>query len=556
MSVKPSLSSPSGSSAPTAAHAPVPETAKDTLISIIIAFALAFVFRGFVIEAFVIPTGSMAPTLMGAHMKFRSSESGYEWAVDPWQPGPPQDPSQYPSPQRDVHVNDPMSGEAIRAAQVPLHAGDRILVLKYLYTVAEPQRWDVIVFKNPTEPSINYIKRLIGLPGEEIALVDGDVFVRSAAKAAADASAGNGSLAWAQPGWTIARKPRLSQRSVWQPVYDATFAPLNSQWERTPFTPSDPAGWKVVGQSYQHDKADHTELKFDQSKLRFAEPIRENWTLDDRYPYNQKRQEAARFPDADLRLRAGIEPKAEGLKVEVRLEARRHEFVATISGTTVSLGMRHLVGPAGLRAALKPLATSTIAPLKPGRVYNVEFCHVDQSMQVWIDGTLVAHGEYDWSPAERVEYATGNPLTELITQQNGVFMNVLANNREYQKPEIKWVFEGAPLNMYRSAVDRDLYYQPATYPRLGGPALATSPTRPLVLKADEFFACGDNSPASLDGRLWDTVDPWIAQEFHPPIGIVPRDLLLGRAFFVYWPSLRYNAPMVPVPDFGRMRFIW
>ena len=67
--------------APSAPSAPQqqPETIKDTLISIMIAFTMAFVFRGFVVEAFVIPTGSMAPTLMGAHMQLRGPETGYQW---------------------------------------------------------------------------------------------------------------------------------------------------------------------------------------------------------------------------------------------------------------------------------------------------------------------------------------------------------------------------------------------------------------------------------------------------------------------------------------------
>ena len=45
------------------------ETIKETFESIIIAFILAFVFRAYVVEAFVIPTGSMAPTLLGAHYR-------------------------------------------------------------------------------------------------------------------------------------------------------------------------------------------------------------------------------------------------------------------------------------------------------------------------------------------------------------------------------------------------------------------------------------------------------------------------------------------------------
>ncbi len=43
------------------------EGVKETIESIVVALILAFVFRAFVIEAFVIPTGSMAPTLYGAH---------------------------------------------------------------------------------------------------------------------------------------------------------------------------------------------------------------------------------------------------------------------------------------------------------------------------------------------------------------------------------------------------------------------------------------------------------------------------------------------------------
>ena len=82
---------------------------KETIISVIIAFALAFVFRGFVIEAFLIPTGSMAPTLRGAHMQFKSPVSGYEWAVTPWQYT--DDGRQNPTPvQQKVIVHDPMTG--------------------------------------------------------------------------------------------------------------------------------------------------------------------------------------------------------------------------------------------------------------------------------------------------------------------------------------------------------------------------------------------------------------------------------------------------------------
>src|SRR3954462_10430626 len=52
---------------------------KETIESILIAFIHDFIFRAFIVEAFVIPTGSMAPTLMGAHMRFRCEDCGYRF---------------------------------------------------------------------------------------------------------------------------------------------------------------------------------------------------------------------------------------------------------------------------------------------------------------------------------------------------------------------------------------------------------------------------------------------------------------------------------------------
>jgi len=54
---------------------------KETLVSIIIAFILAFVFRAFVIEAFIIPTGSMAPTLLGFHKQVQCPSCRHEFAL-------------------------------------------------------------------------------------------------------------------------------------------------------------------------------------------------------------------------------------------------------------------------------------------------------------------------------------------------------------------------------------------------------------------------------------------------------------------------------------------
>ena len=49
----------------------------DTIEAIIIALILALTFRAFIVEAFVIPTGSMAPTLLGAHINVICPKCGY-----------------------------------------------------------------------------------------------------------------------------------------------------------------------------------------------------------------------------------------------------------------------------------------------------------------------------------------------------------------------------------------------------------------------------------------------------------------------------------------------
>ena len=55
--------------------------------------------------------------------------------------------------------------------------GEYLLTDKVTYRFNEPQRGDVIVFKAPTNEGEEFIKRIIGLPGESIKIVDGQVFI-------------------------------------------------------------------------------------------------------------------------------------------------------------------------------------------------------------------------------------------------------------------------------------------------------------------------------------------------------------------------------------------
>jgi len=175
---------------------------------LIVAFVLAFVFRAFIMEAFRIPTGSMADTLKGAHFRLRCPQCGYKYDYGFI--------GRYFGFQREDYIPTnrtlrlypsrcPSCGHYQPTGGVmPVANGDRILVLKCIYQFVEPKRWDVVVFKNPDKPQINYIKRLVGRPGETIEIIDGDVYI-------------NGQ---------VSRKPRKVQEELWMPVYNNDYQPV------------------------------------------------------------------------------------------------------------------------------------------------------------------------------------------------------------------------------------------------------------------------------------------------------------------------------------------
>ncbi len=520
---------------------------KETLTSITIAFALAFVFRGFVVEAFLIPTGSMAPTLMGQHIRLASPASGYEWPVGPAL-GPQADNSD---------LQDPMTGYPMRISRQDRSAsGDRIFVLKYLYSIYDPARFDVVVFKNPRDPDVNYIKRLVGLPGEQIALIDGDVFFRKP-----QSSDPEGVGSWALPGWQCARKPERAQRAMWQPLFDSRYAPLTDSLNGARFFVPP---WRGVGQGdtgraweignsqvYRYTGSGPTMLEWDSGRF----PIL------DTYPYNALTRPGRLYPVSDLAFAAGLEPAKEGLEAAVVLTARGHEFRARLTpngnGYDGVLEMR----PEEAGSQWRQLATVALAGvMNPGEVTNIEFWHVDQSLELYINGEQRAVATYDWTPAQRLKFALDADL-ELVQRDFGI----LEDRINYQSPSFHWEFDGGPFAMHRVSLARDIHYQANAYgpvnehgvrhSKAGLPAAATHPTSTVNLTGDEFFCLGDNSPQSLDMRLMDVPNPWVAQ-IDPNMSVIHRSLLIGKAFFVYFPAVTWRYGIVPVPDAGRMRFIW
>jgi len=58
-----------------------------------------------------------------------------------------------------------------------LRPGDRVLVNRAVYHLREPHRGDVVVFRYPHDPSVVFIKRIVGVPGDVLEVRDGRLYV-------------------------------------------------------------------------------------------------------------------------------------------------------------------------------------------------------------------------------------------------------------------------------------------------------------------------------------------------------------------------------------------
>jgi signal peptidase I len=183
---------------------------RESVESIVIAVILAMLFRYFEAEAFIIPTGSMAPSLRGLHKDITCAECGYEYAA-----GASSENTFRAARDLVADTYCPICGYGQRIlANRPDHRsfkGDRILVNKFIYNFADVARWDAIVFKYPNNGKQNFIKRAVGLPKESIVFHYGDVW------AAERDDAGN-------PGeFRIADKPPRKLLAMLQIVDDTNY---------------------------------------------------------------------------------------------------------------------------------------------------------------------------------------------------------------------------------------------------------------------------------------------------------------------------------------------
>lgn len=460
--------------------------------TVLVGLTLALIFRAFFIEPFVIPTGSMSPTLLGAHATQRCADCGWQYDFCPLSAGG----ATFELPPRVICPNcrAPLRPEPDRT---PPRAGDRILVEKWPVSLGLPlQRWDVVVFREPITLQQHFIKRLVGLPGEAVEIIDGDVYIDGA----------------------IARKPPHVQEGLWQDVYDQSHVPRPgtpaaqlARWI-APDNTADGEGWHGLDTRVirYHSRGGARRLCFTPADRDYFE---------DFSPHNRG---TADNVVRDVRISFELTPLADGelvceiVRGPLRLQAR----VRTGAGASLELVDRRDGAIAWSALVARPSVV-----LKPGQPVAVEVAYVDRRAYVRLD--------------RQTQFDTGADLdridlpVEAAPQPVGV--SLLAGDFACE--------------LRRLRIDRDVYY---TRTRETRRAL---PGEPFQLEADEYFVLGDNSADSHDSREWAASPGWTAVGVRP--GVVAGGQIVGRAVFVYLPAL---LPMDSqgrwhIPNLGQVRWI-
>jgi signal peptidase I len=604
---------------------------RETIESIVIAFVLAFLFRTFEAEAFVIPTGSMSPSLQGRHKDVDCNECGYRFRVTA------SEEERKHTQKNFYHANGPNASDFLaqhrlppqslfdtvggicpmcrqtmafhkdmadaqsdfvsfaKVEDEPSYPGDRILVNKYGYAFAEPKRWDVIVFKYPGNGEMNYIKRLVGLPGETLQVYQGDLFTRPLE---------------VEGDFNIEQKPADKVTAMLQPVHDTDYEPTllhQAGWPQRWAPTND--GWQVDIQQgeFQVDATDSDSVAW--LRYRHMVPTEDDWRvaraisksddfdsqtktrwLDGARPqlirdfncynalkfrwqvlnsgWHASQSYLGTYWVGDLAVDCEVEVlRPQGELVLDLVEAGKH-FSCTIDLKTgvATLGIEGVYD-------YKPSATTSV---DSAGSYRLRLANVDDQLLLWVDGDVIDFGETtydvealfgerqqmiprtsaddpgDLSPAGVGARGAALKVTRLQVLRDIYYVATSWNDKNYTEyptgPSAK-LPDGTPLPPLTE--DRQLFVDSATWPRF----LARQ-SREFDVGENQFFVMGDNSPASKDCRLWkqSTVYDGI-----PGGSYLDRRLLTGKAVCVFWPHSWGSIPglrMLPgFPNFGDMRIV-
>ncbi len=413
---------------------------QENLEGIVVAVILFLVVRHFVLELFVIPTGSMAPTLLGNHFQVECKNCHYPFAVQK------ADHEIDPKDGEDVTAHCPLCGTAGPDNELKLHesdvlSGDKILVNKFVYRHEEPERFDIVVFKYPRQPSKNYIKRLVGLPGESIKIdARGDLWAK--APGAAD--------------FTLIRKPRRIQDELWMPVSDARWPdPKGSPWRVEPT--SDAARWEFPK---GHDGAERLVALpgTGEAWLRYGRAIQDVYGYDPPWRGGDHKL-------GDVRVRAVVSPTsvdARSIKLQLLENDRVLEAEIPVRGQPDETPLTE----ATLRENGVQVAWGFVPPIRPGHPAALELAYSDERCWLRVGGEDVLSWDDPHAPQ-----ATDSSSVRLGCGPGGAS------------------FTGV-------ALDRDIYYVPYGRTRYDPTA------SPVEIPADSYFMMGDNSPSSADSRDW------------------------------------------------------
>jgi signal peptidase I len=416
---------------------------RQTVELIVLLCVCVVLVRTFSAEAYVVPTGSMAPTLLGWHRELTCPGCGSMFVLGLDEEGPA------------GQAVCPNCGErSLEQATSIECGGDRVLVEKFLYEFRRPRRWEVAVFHFPGDPTQAYVKRVIGLPNESIRISDGDVFA-------------NGQ---------ILRKSLAEIRAMKILVHDSRFPAKDAgRFPRWLFRRGDRYGplhswWKSDGGRFVHDDPGGSSHPVDDWLVyKHWDPARGRYgPICDFYAYNgSEPRDCNEIKDLGLEARIGVGDSVES--ISLALHSGPDQFLLRVPVTTAgSISLTRNQRGVSLVNCYNPFKENGLWP----RSVRLEAAVIDRRLQVAIDGRLL-FDPFDYEASGSGSRANESPIAVGV--------------------------RGGSLEVSELRVFRDIYYTGslANTPRFPHGMRAAVP-----LGSDDYFVLGDNSPVSNDSRFW------------------------------------------------------